>query len=255
LRITMEDPMIMTDVYTSAARTIASASHLTAFTGAGISVESGIPPFRGTGGLYGHYDQRTLDIGYFTENPEKSWESIREIFYENFAGAEPNGAHLFLAELEKAGRLKALVTQNIDDLHYRAGSRNVAEFHGNSRRLLCTSCGARVDAELSLMKTLPPRCRCGGIYKPDFVFFGEGIPSEAFQTAIEAASSTDCMIIIGSTGEVYPAASIPQQAKRAGATIIEINPEPSNFTSTTTDIFIQDGAVSATTRLRALLAM
>jgi NAD-dependent deacetylase len=245
----------MTDVYVQAAEAIAASSRLTAFTGAGISVESGIPPFRGKGGLYGRYDQRTLDIEYFHENPEASWRSIREIFYENFAGTEPNGAHLFLADLERAGRLTALVTQNIDDLHYRAGSRKVAEFHGNSRRLLCTSCGRRVDAELSIMKTLPPRCGCGGIYKPDFVFFGEGIPPEAYEAAARAASTTDCMLVIGSTGEVYPAASIPREAKRAGAVIIEINPEPSNFTEGTTDIFIRDGAVSATARLRALLSM
>jgi len=223
---------------TAAASLIRSARHLTAFTGAGISVESGIPPFRGPGGLWGKYDPRTLEIEYFLRQPEQAWPVIREIFYDNFGRAKPNKAHEVLAAWEARGLLKMLITQNIDNLHYTAGSRNIAEFHGNSRLLACLSCGARVEAHPDLLKDLPPRCSCGGIYKPDFIFFGEGIPAEAHAKSLEAARSTDVMLVVGSTGEVYPAALVPRRASDAGAKIIEINPEPSEFTASITDIHI-----------------
>jgi NAD-dependent deacetylase len=132
-----------------------------------------------------------------------------------------------------------LITQNIDNLHFLAGSRNVAEFHGNSRQLLCVSCGARVDADPRLLERLPPRCACGGLYKPDFIFFGEGIPPRAHAMAEQAAGNTDLMIVIGSTGEVYPAALIPRQAADHGAKIVEINPEPSGFTEAIADIHLR----------------
>jgi NAD-dependent deacetylase len=223
---------------TAAASLIRSARHLTAFTGAGISVESGIPPFRGAGGLWDRYDPRTLEIEFFLRHPEQAWPVIREIFYDNFGRAKPNKAHEVLAAWEARGLLKMLITQNIDNLHYTAGSRNIAEFHGNSRLLACLSCGARVEAHPDLLKDLPPRCSCGGIYKPDFIFFGEGIPAEAHAKSLEAAGRTDVMLVVGSTGEVYPAALVPRRASDAGAKIIEINPEPSEFTASITDIHI-----------------
>ena len=221
-----------------AASRIRSSSYLTAFTGAGISVESGIPPFRGPGGLWGKYDPRTLELDYFLASPAAAWPTIKEIFYDNFGAAKPNAAHLALARLETAGRLKLLVTQNIDNLHYAAGSRNIAEFHGNSRKLVCLECGKKVDATADILATLPPRCPCGGIYKPDFIFFGEGIPPEAYELSREGATRSDVMIVVGSTGEVYPAAYVPRWAKQAGAVIIEVNPGPSAFTHDITDIFI-----------------
>jgi NAD-dependent deacetylase len=260
----MKSVKLQTDISSrihSAASLIRGAQYLTAFTGAGISVESGIPPFRGPGGLWGKYDARTLEIDYFLAHPEKAWPVIREIFYENFGKAKPNKAHEVLARLEVEGwtrdgaargggadglgRLQALITQNIDNLHYLAGSRNVAEFHGNSRHLLCLSCGARVGADPRLLERLPPRCSCGGLYKPDFIFFGEGIPPQAHEKARAAAARTDLMLVIGSTGEVYPAALIPRQAADRGATIIEVNPEPSSFTDTITNIHIPLGAGEA----------
>jgi NAD-dependent deacetylase len=221
-----------------AASLIRSAKYLTAFTGAGISVESGIPPFRGPGGLWGEYDPRTLEISYFLSHPDKAWPVIREIFYDNFGKAKPNKAHEVLAAWEARRLLKTLITQNIDNLHYTAGSRNIVEFHGNSRLLACLSCGLRVEAHSDLLKDLPPRCPCGGIYKPDFIFFGEGIPPDAHTRSLEAAGRTDVMIVVGSTGEVYPAALVPRRASEAGAKIIEINPEPSGFTDSITDIHI-----------------
>ncbi len=216
----------------SAASLIRGARYLTAFTGAGISVESGIPPFRGPGGLWGKYDPRTLELSYFLGNPAAAWPTIREIFYDNFGKAKPNKAHEVLARLEAAGMLKTLVTQNIDNLHGIAGSRNIVEFHGNSAKLLCLSCGTRVAAAPALLTNLPPRCPCGGIYKPDFVFFGEGIPADAHAKAEEAARRSDVMLVIGSTGEVYPAALVPRWAFEAGARIIEVNPGKSEFTET-----------------------
>ncbi len=234
---------------TTAASLIRSASYLTAFTGAGISVESGIPPFRGPGGLWSTYDPRMLELDSFLANPEKAWPVIREIFYDHFGTAEPNAAHRALARLESAGKLKVLITQNIDNLHHRAGSRNIVEFHGNSRLLVCTACHQRVEAARALLDMLPPRCPCGGVYKPDFIFFGEEIPQGAHARSQDAARRTDVMLVIGSTGEVYPAALVPRWAAEAGATIIEINPEPSEFTRTVSDLHVPMKAAEAFIRI------
>jgi NAD-dependent deacetylase len=238
------------DDIAGAARLIRSARYLTAFTGAGISVESGIPPFRGPGGLWTKYDPRMLELDAFRAHPEKSWPILREIFYDHFGRARPNRAHEVLAAWElrgyprapdspDRGYLEVLITQNIDNLHYAAGSRNIVEYHGTSRLLQCMACGRKVDVEPRLLVTLPPRCPCGGIYKPDFIFFGEGIPADAQARSEEAARRTDVMLVVGSTGEVYPAALVPHRAAAAGATIIEVNPRASDFTDAVTDIHIK----------------
>jgi len=244
-----------------AARVIRGARHLIAFTGAGISVESGIPPFRGPGGLWNTYDPRMLELDSFLAHPEKAWPVIKEIFYDHFGKAKPNDAHLALARLEKQraapegrGRLRCLITQNIDNLHYLAGSRAIVEFHGNSRLLLCLSCGKRVEASPDLLATLPPRCACGGLYKPDFIFFGEGIPPEAHRRSEREAGQSDAILVVGSTGEVYPAALVPRWAKDAGATIIEVNPGESEFTASITDIHIPLKAAEAFRLLEKELA-
>ncbi|HTP59862.1 MAG TPA: Sir2 family NAD-dependent protein deacetylase [Spirochaetia bacterium] len=246
---------------TAAAALIRSARHLTAFTGAGISVESGIPPFRGPGGLWNTYDPRMLELDAFLAHPENAWPVIKEIFYDHFGKAKPNDAHRVLAWLEKRGpgadglgRLKCLITQNIDNLHYLAGSRAIVEFHGNSRLLLCLDCGKRVEARPYLLSVLPPRCSCGGLYKPDFIFFGEGIPPEAHRRSELEAGKSDVMLIVGSTGEVYPAALVPRWAKEAGAAIIEINPAESEFTGSITDIHIPGKAAEAFRLLEKELA-
>jgi NAD-dependent deacetylase len=228
-----------------ASRLIRSAKYLTAFTGAGISVESGIPPFRGPGGLWSTYDARMLELDYFLAHPEKSWPILREIFYDNFGKARPNKAHEVLAAWEAHGLLKTLITQNIDNLHYLAGSRNIVEFHGNSRLLVCLACSQRVEANPALLEKLPPMCPCGGVYKPDFIFFGEGIPQSAHARAQDAARRTDVMLVVGSTGEVYPAAMVPRWASEAGAKIIEINPEASEFTGSVSDIHVPLKAAEA----------
>ncbi len=222
------------------AQLIKNSKYCIAFSGAGISVESGIPPFRGESGIWNRYDPHLLDLSYFYSQPAKSWEAIREIFYDFFTEAKPNDAHLVLAELEKSGVVKAVITQNIDNLHYVAGSKRVFEFHGNSQKLKCLDCYTYYDAKNVDLKVIPPKCeKCGGLLKPDFIFFGEGIPSDAYQNSFNAAQKADVVIILGSTGEVMPACQVPVIAKQNGATIIEINPDDSNFTNQITDFHIK----------------
>jgi NAD-dependent deacetylase len=245
-----------------AARLIAESKNLIAFTGAGISVESGVPTFRGNGGLWEKMDPSVLQIDRFDTDPAGCWSAIRDIFYAKLPSGlrpSPNKAHLILAAWEKSGILAFLVTQNIDGLHSLAGSRKIAEFHGSTRELLCRRCGRRVAATpealgAGLLDVLPPRCPdCSGILKPDFVFFGEGIPSDAYSAALAAAESADVCLVVGSTGVVYPAAQIPILAKRSGASVIEIDPGETEFSGTITDIHIRLGASEALSRLDELL--
>ncbi len=234
-----------------------------AFTGAGISAESGVPTFRGAGGLWERMDPGLLEIGRFDADPGASWAAIRELFYAaapDGGRASPNAAHRILARWEAEGLLSFLVTQNIDGLHSAAGSRRLAEFHGSIRELLCRRCGGRVQAtsealDAGLLDSLPPRCpSCGEALKPDFVFFGEGIPQAAYSAAMDAAEMADACLVIGSTGVVYPAAQIPILAKRAGAVVIEIDPGDTEFSVGASDIHIRLGASEALTRLDALIA-
>ncbi|RAK06333.1 NAD-dependent deacetylase [Halanaerobium saccharolyticum] len=232
--------------YQQAAELIKDSNHTTVFTGAGVSVESGVPPFRGEEGLWNEYDPVILELKNFYKNPEASWHTIKEIFYDYFGKAEPNEAHRVIARLEKDGHVQAVITQNIDNLHQQAGSQNVFEFHGNSRYLICTECGAKYHVTDELLAELPPKCReCGEILKPDFVFFGEAIPERAEKLSFEEAEKADLFIIIGTTGEVQPASLIPVVARSKGAKILEINIEKSNFTDDITDLFIQEKATEA----------
>jgi len=234
----------------TAATYIISSRWLTAFTGAGVSAESGIPTFRGTDGIWNEYNPDVLEISYFRAHPKESWIVIRDLFYEKFRQAEPNPAHKILAAWEKRGLLKQIITQNIDDLHYRAGNRSIIEYHGNSRLVRCLQCGKTFPADSLDLSQLPPVCTiCGGLLKPDFVFFGESIPPEALSASIQAMEKTDCLLVIGTTGEVYPAASLPRIAKKQGAFIIEVNPQPSAFTFSLVDAYIPLPAGEAFLRL------
>lgn len=225
------------------AKLIQQSKYTIAFTGAGISVESGIPPFRGENGLWNKYDPRVLDLGYYLHNQEECWFYIREIFYDFFAAAKPNNAHRVLALLEKAGWLQSVITQNIDNLHQEAGSKVVHEFHGNSKKLICLKCGKKYGADEFDMKKIPPRCRSDNeILKPDFIFFGEGISPETYSHSFAEAEKAEICMLIGSTGEVAPASHIPRAAKQNGAIIIEINPEESMFTNAVTDIHLKGKA-------------
>lgn len=214
------------------------------FTGAGISVKSGIPPFRGAGGLWEKVDPSFIEIGFFLRHPEESWRKIREIFYDNWGAAKPNAAHYALADLQKSGLAQTLVTQNIDCLHQRAGSPGVITFHGSLERLVCLNCGDFFPAETRYTGQNKPACPgCGGLLKPDVVFFGEGIPEDASNAAFDAAQHAGAVLVAGTSGEVMPAAMIPRVAKQAGATVIEVNPEPSAFVRDgVTDLFLQGPA-------------
>jgi NAD-dependent deacetylase len=237
-----------------AAKIIRKSDFTCAFTGAGISVESGIPPFRGEHGLWNKYDPKVLDLGYFIENPEICWPVIREIFYDFFSDAKPNSAHLVLAEMEQKGLLQSVITQNIDNLHQEAGSIIVHEFHGNAKKLKCLKCGTVYKASEIDFNNIPPVCRNDGeILKPDFIFFGEGIPHEAYNNSFADAERAEVCIIIGSTGEVTPASYVPRTASQNGASIIEINPGESMFTNNITDIYLKGKAGEVLLKLAAYL--
>jgi len=233
----------MNDNITGAAELINKSRHTTVFTGAGISVESGIPPFRGKDGLWSKYDPGLFEIGYFSSHPEESWVLIKEIFFDCFGQVKPNEAHRCIAALEKKGYVKAVITQNIDNLLQEAGTQKIIEFHGTSQRLSCIDCKSTYEVKEVSLKKLPPGCReCGGVLKPDFIFFGEAIPEEARVNSFHEAQVADVFLVIGTTGEVMPACQVPYMAKDNGAKIIEINVEPSNFTCNITDIFLQGKA-------------
>jgi NAD-dependent deacetylase len=144
--------------------------------------------------------------------------------------------------MEQLGLLKSIITQNIDNLHFEAGSKEVYEFHGNSRMLVCPYCATKIKASEADLSDIPLCNQCHAVLKPDFIFFGEGIPEIAYKNSFEASNKTDLMIIIGSMGEVHPAASLPQLAKQNGAKIVEINLERTLFTESITDIFLEGKA-------------
>lgn len=240
--------------YRKAAEAIKSSPYTIAFTGAGISVESGIPPFRGGDGLWSKYDPEILDLQYFYKHPEKSWPVIKEIFYDFFGNAHPNIAHLSLAKLEAIGKLQGIITQNIDNLHQEAGSKLVHEFHGTCGRIVCTKCQMMYPSKNISLAVTPPACpSCGGLLKPDFVFFGENIPTKTYHASFTAAERAKVVLVIGTTGEVMPAGSIPIIAKQNGACIIEINTETSAFTSRYTDYFLQGKATQSMQSLMELV--
>lgn len=237
-------------MYEKAVAAIKNAGRCVAFTGAGISVESGIPPFRGENGLWNKYDPETFNIQYFLDHTGESWQAIRTIFYDLFGKVQPNPAHKALASLEQKGLLQAVITQNVDNLHFDAGSSTVHEFHGSLKRLACMKCEGTVMIEEVDLAVVPPLCtRCGAILKPDVIFFGEPIPEPAGSDSFREAESCDCMILIGTTGEVAPANMIPGIAKQNRAVIIEINPVKSFYTDSITDIFIEDKAGAAMKRI------
>jgi NAD-dependent deacetylase len=216
-----------------AARVVAQSKYVVALVGAGISVESGIPPFRGPGGLWTKHGEPPMD-GYqrFLEDPAKYWteriaqQAAASEFVRALAEAKPNAAHLAMAEMERDGLLQHIITQNIDNLHQEAGSTAITEIHGNRTKLRCTGCNRRwrVD-EFELGETIPPRCPdCQGSGKGDTVMFGEPIPIDALESCQREARACDCMLLVGTSAVVYPAAEFPVIAFRRGASLIEVNP-------------------------------
>ena len=217
-----------------AAELLAGARHGLALTGAGISAESGIPTFRGEGGLWTKYDPvKVSSIETFLADPAAYWMVSRERGRVALA-ARPNPGHVALAALEAAGHIVAVVTQNTDGLHQESGSSRVLELHGSGRTVECLDCGQREPrsaVQERLDTEMPPRCRhCGGtVLKPTVVLFGEPMPAAPMQEAFALAAEADVMLVVGSSLVVYPAADVPFVALRSGARMIVINAEPTPF--------------------------
>ncbi len=224
-----------------AAKIIAESRLLVALTGAGISAESGIPTFRGKDGLWSKYRPEDLATPEaFARNPELVWKWYRwrmEIVFR----ARPNAGHIALAELERMGVLKCVITQNVDGLHQEAGSKCVIELHGSIRRVRCSSCGYR-QSLTEPPQEIPPRCPCcGSLLRPDVVWFGEPLPEDAWRRAVELCEQADAMLVVGTSGVVMPAGYLPYIVKRGGGKVIEVNIEPSAITSIT-DVFVSGKA-------------
>ena len=225
-----------------AAASILRANHVVALAGAGLSVESGIPPFRGPGGLWiKHGEPSNLSYREFVDDPGEWWEARfrsedqpGDPTYEMRVAvdrAEPNPGHHALVEMEELGLLQYVVTQNVDNLHREAGSRSLLEIHGNRTWLRCVGCGARQPRDGYHFDSLPPICtHCGGVIKMDTVMFGEPIPEDVLLASREQAETCDCMLLVGTSGTVNPAARLPLVAKERGATLIEINPDATSLT-------------------------
>ena len=206
------------------------ASHLVALTGAGISTLAGIPDFRGPKGLYRQPGaERIFDIDWFRRDPSLYYEGCRELIYglDRYA---PGPVHTLLARIEQAGRLQAVITQNIDMLHQKAGSRRVIEVHGSPLRHHCSGCAREAafdEIRALLQHARVARCaQCGAAYKPDITFFGEALPEAALSAAVEQARRADLMLVLGTSLTVYPAAALPEQTLRAGGQLVIVNAQP-----------------------------
>jgi len=236
----------------SAARVIIESKATIALTGAGISVESGIPDFRSKEGLWSRFDpEEYASIYAFRDNPEKVWKMLKEM--EEIVGrAKPNNAHIGLAKLENMGLLNAVITQNIDNLHQEAGSKDVIEYHGNSKALTCLWCKKTYDYK-EKEGEYPPKCECGKILKPDVIFFGEAIPPLAMERSSKLAASCQALLIIGTSAVVSPFNILPRVAGQAGSKIIELNLEETVLTHDITDIFIRGKASESMSEIISLV--
>ncbi len=221
----------------AAAHAIAGAEYAISLTGAGLSVESGIPPFRGPGGLWTKYGEPPMN-GYqiFLDNPKKAWEERIRRQNDELWGplkvAQPNPGHRALAELEAMGVLKFLITQNVDDLHRQSGQAELAEIHGNWKLVRCIDCGARFRAEEIRLETLPPPCpQCEGLLKSDTVAFGEPIPRDVLGQCMEHSARADLVIVAGTSATVYPAAGFALEVKQRGGVLVEANLYDSEITA------------------------
>ncbi len=258
------------DAFQKAAKLIAESRHIVAFTGAGISAESGIPTFRDPGGIWDQFDPDEVGttgglIATLSQRPEVIRDFLLKTV-EIFEQAKPNPGHIGLKELEDLGLLKVVITQNIDNLHQEAGSSNVIEVHGNLFRARCLSCGRKQQlnkkellartrkileedprpAPQKLLEILPHCPYCQSYTRPDVVMFGE--PVQQLPEAFQAASSCDLMLVLGTSGVVYPAAALPYQAYENKAKIIEINPTD-NYYSSITDVYLSETAAKAMPKL------
>lgn len=210
----------------AAAELLKKARKAVALTGAGVSTESGIPDFRSAGGLWSRFDPYEYGtLGAFRKDPVKVWNMLKELLA--LVDAMPNEGHHAMARLEEEGLLKGIVTQNIDGLHQKAGSRNVIEFHGSMATFTCPGCGEQKRVADVLKMVLPPECnQCRTILKPDIIFFDEQIDPGVIRGTEELLAGADLLIVVGTSCQVVPASLIPGQVLRQGGAIIEINREP-----------------------------
>jgi NAD-dependent deacetylase len=217
---------------------LVTGGRVVAFTGAGVSTESGIPDFRGSAGLWLRYDPDDFSYPNFMRSEEarrRYWTVGREL-YRAIRAARPNAAHEALVTLERLGLLDCVITQNVDDLHQRAGTdpAKVIELHGNAMRVRCLGCERRylrdlIQTRLEAGETVPACQACGGVLKPLTVLFGEAMPSEAVQLAEARARGARCFLVVGSSLAVYPAAYMPVYAQEAGARVVVVNLTPTRL--------------------------
>jgi NAD-dependent deacetylase len=250
----------MEDLIQKVADHLAQARNVVALTGAGISTESGIPDFRSPGGLWTKIDPGEFSIDRFLQNPSRFWRlhlQLKASGEFDLASAKPNAAHYALSRMEQMGILKCIITQNVDNLHQRAGSVEVVEFHGNLLRASCMKCRALepikdVEIRLESGQEETPRCKkCGGLLKPDAVFFGEAIPSKALMISQVQSQKCDVLLVVGTSLQVFPAAQIPLSVKMKypPAIVVEINREPSAMHEQVTDTLLLGSAGDILTRI------
>jgi NAD-dependent deacetylase len=250
----------MEDIINKIAECLVHAKNAVALTGAGVSTESGIPDFRSPGGLWSRIDPGEFSIDRFLQNPARFWRlhlDLKTSGQFDMARADPNAAHYALARMEQLGMLKCLITQNVDNLHQRSGSVEVVEFHGNLLRAVCLKCRALEPIDQAEARVLAgeqeiPRClKCGGLLKPDAVFFGEAIPTRALMISQIQCEKCDVLLVVGTSLQVFPAAQIPitVKMKYPAATVIEINMEPSALQDKVTDILALGSASEILTRV------
>ena len=250
-----EEVKIATDEeIATAAQVILRAKYPIALTGAGMSVESGIPPFRGPGGLWTKYGEPPMtQFQRFMENPKKAWQERmsrqNDELFKPHKVAQPNPGHHAFAELEAMGVLKFVITQNVDDLHRQAGQKALAEIHGNWKLMRCLDCGSRYGAEEISLEVLPPSCpKCKGMVKADTVSFGEPIPTDVMLRCQDHASRSDLVIVAGTSATVYPAAGFALEVKERGGVLVEVNLYESEITRYC-NISLRGGAANVLPRL------
>ncbi len=234
-----------------AAEWIRESRYVVAFTGAGISVDSGLPSFADWPG----FNPYIMDLNYFGGQPQQSWQMMKDFIYDRYAEAQPNDGHRALAEMQAAGLIKSIVTLNIDGLHRKAGSKKVVEICGTLSRLVCMNCQQKYMTDEVSLTELPPLCpQCGGLLKPDILFYNDLAPDPEYKNGLREANRARLLLVVGVSGEMMPAGLIPMFAKRRRQTkIIEINPRKTRYSDDVSDVFIQQPASMALKNLLAAL--
>ncbi|MCP4350358.1 MAG: NAD-dependent deacylase [Desulfobacterales bacterium] len=241
----------MDDLIKKAAKDLVNSKKVVALTGAGCSVESGIPPFRGKGGVWERIDPDYAHIDKFMRDPADVWNVLIKEMKDIIDKAKPNDSHKGLAKLEDMGILQTVITQNVDGLHQLAGNKDVIEFHGSFAWQRCMDCEKFCETGKVDMSQIPPRCECGGIYRPDVIFFGEMIPHHSLLRSRQISAECDIMLVMGTSAVVHPAASMPVVAKENGAKVIEINPEATPLTDNISDYLIMGKAGEVMNKITA----